>query len=111
MGTQNSQSATRVRITSKGRRALLALLAIPVASIGVFGVVHATGAEAGSEVVHVEFDTVTVQPGDTLWALAQRIAPNQDPRDVIVELELLHGIDSAVVPGQILSIPLAYSQS
>lgn len=102
-------SASRLRLTRRGRRALLMAFAIPVAFVGTFGVLQVSGAVAGDEQVNAQFDTVTVQPGDTLWGLAETIAPNQDPRDVVVELQNLNGIHGAVVPGQVLSIPLQYS--
>ena len=107
--TAAGRSVGRLRLTQRGRRALLIALAIPVAFFGTFGVLQVSGAVAGSEQVDVQFDTVTVQPGDTLWELAERIAPHEDPRDVIVELQNLNGLDAAVVPGQELSIPLQYS--
>lgn len=104
-----AQTTGRIRMTARGRRALLAVLAVPVALFGAFGAIQATGAFAGSEQVDVDFATVTVQPGDTLWALAERIAPDHDPRDVVVEIEMLNGVSAALVPGQVLSIPLEYS--
>lgn len=107
--TAADRSVGRLRMTQRGRRALLVALAIPVAFIGTFGALQVSGAVAGSEQVEVQFDTVTVQHGDTLWGLAEQIAPGQDPRDVIVELQNLNGLSSAVVPGQVLSIPLQYS--
>lgn len=102
--------AGRLRMTKRGRRALLVALALPVALFGAFGVLQVGGAVAGSEQADVQFDTVTVQQGDTLWGLAADIAPDHDPRDVVVELQNLNGLDAAVVPGQVLSIPLQYSQ-
>jgi hypothetical protein len=38
-----------------------------------------------------------VQPGDTLWSIAQRIAPNEDPRPIVDELrELNEGVELEV---------------
>lgn len=106
-----AQTSGRLRLTQRGRRALFAVLAVPTALFGAFGALHATGAVAGSEQVDAQFETVMVQPGDTLWALAERIAPDRDPRDVVVDLEVLNGISGALVPGQVLSLPLQYTQS
>jgi hypothetical protein len=40
---------------------------------------------------------VVVQPGDTLWAIARRVAPERDPRDVVAELRQLNALPSADV--------------
>jgi len=46
---------------------------------------------------------VSVQAGDTLWSIAQRIAPDRDPRDEVAELQSLNRIaDGDVRPGQLL---------
>ena len=45
-----------------------------------------------------------VQPGDTLWTIAQRLAPGGDPRPVESQLEAEVGGD-AIVPGERLVLP------
>lgn len=106
---RSNTDRTKLRITARGRRALLAVLAVPAVALGVFGVAHATSAEAGSQVANVTFETVTVQPGDTLWGIATEIAPHDDPRDVIIELQKLNDISGAVQAGVTLDIPLQYT--
>jgi LysM repeat protein len=50
--------------------------------------------------------SVVVEPGETLWALAVRIAPHQDPRLVVADIESLnHLADADVEPGQQLLVP------
>jgi hypothetical protein len=49
---------------------------------------------------HVQ--SVVVQPGDTLWSIAHRVAPNRDPRDVVDALAKASG-SSALVPGETLT--------
>src|SRR5262249_15223086 len=46
--------------------------------------------------------TVVVQPGDTLWSIANRVAPKRDPRDVVDALAKARG-SSALVPGETLT--------
>ena len=41
----------------------------------------------------------TVQPGDSYWSVAQRVAPNEDPRDVVADLERARG-GAPLLPGQ-----------
>lgn len=49
--------------------------------------------------------TVTVRQGQTLWSIARQIAPEQDPRDVIMKIKLDNRlVDSHLVAGQILKI-------
>ena len=52
--------------------------------------------------------TVTVQAGESLWALAQRIAPRMDPRLVVAQIESLnHLAGPQVMVGQQLLVPVA----
>lgn len=45
-----------------------------------------------------------VQPGDTLWSIAERLDPTADPRPVVAELEAQIGSD-VVQPGEHLRLP------
>lgn len=105
-------SATRLRITVRGRRVLAAVTAFPVivalaAAIIGGGVAVASrdaGAPAGS------FETVTVMSGDSLWSIALSVAPNADPRDVVSAIERLNALDGATLgAGQKLAIPAEYT--
>lgn len=50
---------------------------------------------------------VTVQPGDTLWSIAERVDRHQDPRQTVFEIMRANGLSSAVIrPGQVLEIPV-----
>ena len=50
--------------------------------------------------------TYVVRSGDTLWAIASRIAgPNADPRPVVDELSQANHLGGVIVPGQVLSLP------
>jgi nucleoid-associated protein YgaU len=47
-----------------------------------------------------------VRGGDTLWAIAERIAPGSDPRGVVDAIAEANAVDAgALVPGQTLVIP------
>jgi hypothetical protein len=51
---------------------------------------------------------VVVQPGDTLWAVAQRADPGADPRAVIDRIKELNGLHgNSVVEGAVLQVPVA----
>jgi nucleoid-associated protein YgaU len=45
-----------------------------------------------------------VQPGDTLWAIADQVAPDVDRRDVVAQLSDAAG-GSDLVPGQRIELP------
>ncbi|NBQ45885.1 MAG: hypothetical protein EBU37_07495, partial [Actinobacteria bacterium] len=46
---------------------------------------------------------VIAAPGDTLWAIAQRIAPNSNITEVVDQLVLMNG--DMITPGQLVRIP------
>jgi LysM repeat protein len=98
-----------LRLTPRGRVVFGALAAAPVVAGLVFASVTAP-ASAGNERGVASFQTVTVGAGESLWSIAERIAPASDPREVIGELERLNGLaDPAVAPGQTLAIPIRYA--
>ncbi|WP_431247721.1 LysM peptidoglycan-binding domain-containing protein [Leifsonia xyli] len=101
----------RLRITRRGRAVLSALIALPLV-IGAFVfALNGGGAIANGEQTHVSFQYVTVESGDSLWSVAERVAPNADPRDVIADIVSLNGLESAVVsPGQQLAVPAKYAK-
>ncbi|GAB3600768.1 LysM peptidoglycan-binding domain-containing protein [Microbacterium tumbae] len=102
--------ATRLRLTARGRGVLLALAALPLAVGLAFAALSGGSAYAGGEEVTASFETVTVMPGDTLWSIAEEIAPGADPREVVHAIETLNVLDSGVLMiGEELAIPAAYA--
>jgi LysM repeat protein len=87
--------ATRVR----RRRLAVLVLALVVLGSVLLGVQAISGlAEVGGssgprpvEVGPVAGQQYVVQPGDTLWSIAQRIAPDDDPRAVVDALRAANG--------------------
>jgi len=104
-------AATRIRLTTRGRRLLVALAALPLAAgIGFAAIGGGSALASGESVERATFDTVTVMPGDTLWAIAEEIAPAADPRIVISEIEKLNAMGGGSLQvGQQLAIPGQYS--
>jgi Tfp pilus assembly protein FimV len=74
----------------RARARLLAIVAIVAAFLLVVpGLAKGDGPERPAPRVHY-----VVQPGDTLWSIARRVAPGRDPRPVVdgmVEANDLHG--------------------
>jgi nucleoid-associated protein YgaU len=101
----------RLRITRRGRVVLAGLASVPlVAGVVAAAFFGANSAVADSEAAGASasqtFDYVTVQAGETLWGLAEEIAPSADPRDVIADIVNLNQLPSAEVqPGQKLAVP------
>lgn len=105
----------RVRMTARGRRALALLVAAPVMAAGALagaGVLGdaISGAVASSSTQTADFEHISVVPGQSLWQIAQSIAPEADPRDVVAEIQMLNGIAGAIQPGQQLAIPSQYTR-
>ncbi|WP_374953952.1 LysM peptidoglycan-binding domain-containing protein [Rathayibacter sp. AY1B1] len=100
---------TRLRLTRRGRVVVAALGALPiVAGAFAFGL-NGGGAVASSDAAAVEFQYVTVHAGESLWSLAEELAPQADPRDVVDDILSLNQLSSAgVEPGQRLAVPAEY---
>lgn len=103
------EPGTRLRLTVRGRRVLATLAALPaiialsIAAVsgGAALASRDSGAPAGT------FTTVTVGVGDSLWSIAQEVAPAADPRDVVDAIVRLNALPGATVTaGQRLSVPI-----
>jgi hypothetical protein len=98
----------RVRVSPEVRRrrfllavmgVLLFALALPLSGTG--GHSHPIGsalAESAGPVVY------TVQPGDSLWTIAERVDPSADPRPLVARLASQTGSET-VVPGERIVLP------
>lgn len=95
--------ARPLRLTARGRVALLACLG--AVALAVPGVSGALGLGAPSGVAPpVRF--VTVQPGQSLWAIAGEVAPGADRRDTVAQIRDLNALPgSGVQAGQQIAVP------
>lgn len=103
---------TRLRLTVRGRRVLAVLASVPAVLALSIAILSGGGALASGEgsAPAGTFEQVTVMPGDTLWSIAEGIAPGADPRDVIDAIVRLNALSSgSLVAGQSLALPLEYS--
>ncbi|HEY3142902.1 MAG TPA: LysM domain-containing protein [Acidimicrobiales bacterium] len=85
--------ATRIR-----RRRLAVLMLLAGLIVGSVALVNAMAHGAGAPPVIPETDPgpitgdiYVVQPGDSLWSIAQRLAPGEDPRPIVDELRKRNG--------------------
>src|SRR3954464_5166662 len=73
-----------VRLTRRGRVAVVLLISLVVLaafSLGRVSLYAADGGRARAPRRHA-----VVQPGDTLWSIARRVAPGTDPRATVEQL-------------------------
>lgn len=93
-----------VRLTRRGRLVLAVIAALAVAGLVLAG---ATAAQASSPATaHAGQSRVFVQPGDTLWAIAQRTDPGADPQAVVAGIMKDNHLSTATVTvGQRLWVP------
>lgn len=107
------QAAARqapLRLTRRGRFVFIGLplivLAVLVLSLAGFLNAPAKAADSAAELSVTPAVTVTVQPGESLWAIAGAVAPERDPRDVVADIVQLNNLGAArVMPGQQLFVP------
>lgn len=95
-------AAAPSRLTRRGRLVLvlvLAAVALVAFSLG------RTSATASRDAVAPPRATVVVQPGETLWEIASRVAPGTDPRVTVGRIRELNGLRGAPQAGQRLQLP------
>lgn len=94
-----------LRLTRRGRLVAVAVFLLTLLAGGVlFG---STSTRATNEPgVPQNYRYVVVQPGETLWAIAKDVAPNDDPRATIEAIRRLNSLsDTGVQAGQRLALP------
>ena len=99
-----------LRLTRRGRFVFfgvpLILLAAFILSLSGFLNAPAKAADSAEQLSLTPTVTVTVQPGESLWAIAGSVNPERDPRDVVADIVQLNNLDAArVMPGQQLFVP------
>jgi hypothetical protein len=99
-------SGAGLRLTRRGRLVVFLTFLAAVLAVGVFALSgSATGSGERGEPVPVTM--VQVESGDTLWSIATRVAPGEDPRDLIDEIEELNALDGSLPVGERIAVPLA----
>jgi len=100
-------SPRRLRLTRRGQ-VVVAVLAV-LAACGLF-VAGASAAQAsGPTSAHgasAAAERVVVQPGETLWSIAQSADPNADARTIVQEILQVNRLKTAsITAGQRLWVP------
>ena len=103
--------APRLRLTTRGRAVFTTLAAAPLVAIALFIGLGGGDAVASQDAPGATLEYVSIAAGQSLWQLAQQIAPQADPREVVADILSLNQLGSAdVQPGQELAIPAQYSR-
>lgn len=107
---QRKESLPPLRLTRRGRVVLigipLVILAAVLLSLAGFLTSPAKAADSSADLSVTPTVTVTVQAGESLWAIAGAAAAERDPRDVIADIVQLNNLTAGgVVPGQQLFVP------
>jgi len=92
------------RLTRRGR------VAVGVAFVAVLGGGLAVGqASVAAPSAPTSYGVLTVEPGQTLWGIAQEVAPGVDPRATVERLVAVNGLVDAddITAGDRLSVPVA----
>ena len=102
----NAASAPSVA-TYQRRRLVVLVASMLILGVVIAGVIGATGTTAQADQAvagqSIEPRTVIAQPGDTLWAIAKRVAPQANISDLVDQLVRING--DAIVAGQLVRIP------
>lgn len=92
-----------VRLTRRGR--IVVLLALVTLLLAAFSLGR-VGSEAAPATSPAAAQQTVVQPGETLWSVAQRVAPGHDPRNVVLRIQQLNDLEGGMVrAGQLLVLP------
>ena len=102
--TTRSAPTAGLRLTRRGRAVVVAALAVLLFAAFSLGRVGAEGSTSAAP----QTRTAVVAPGDTLWSVAQELAPGRDPRPVVEQLRRLNDLDGGGLrAGQLLVLPAA----
>lgn len=84
---------------------LITLIAIPVTSMIILPK-NATAVDSIDDIVYKYYITMEIQPGDSLWSIAEEYKYNQDSKDYIKEVKHInHLYSNQIIAGQKITIP------
>lgn len=99
----NTGPTAGVRLTRRGRLVLVVLVA--ALAFALLSLVQ-VAAQAGNTSGAAAGTAWVVQPGETLWVIAERVDPQSDPRETVARIVAMNDLpSSSVVAGQELVVP------
>lgn len=99
---RTSGAAAGMRLSRRGRRVVAALAtAVMLTVLSGIGAMQASADDRSRDTA-----VIVVGPGQTLWEIAQVVAPGADPRETIYRIQRLnHMSTSDLAEGQELVVP------
>jgi len=103
------------RFVRRNEGSLLAVACVVAAILFVWMMMLAVNINAGDgltlgvgkQAIEYELVTHVVQPGETLWGIAQRYRPGEDPRRVVAEIQEASGIEGGLIMAyQLVLVPV-----
>jgi len=107
-GRRKTDSMPSLRLTRRGRIVVAVAAALLVAAISLLAasVAQATSHGASPRGARPGLVRVVVQPGQTLWSVAESADPDQDTRAVVQQIVDLNSLTGpTVLAGQQLLVP------
>ena len=95
-----------LRLTVRGRRYAVAAILSLLLAVLVPAVTDIAGATNESAKAAPIAELITVQPGDTLWAIANQVSPDRDPREVVWEIRQLNNFSNGLIAGEQIRVPI-----
>ncbi|MDP3712328.1 MAG: LysM domain-containing protein [Mycobacteriales bacterium] len=93
------------RLTRRGRLVVVVLAAGLLLAAFSLGRVDSQAAVPSDRAAQAALTQTVVMPGDTLWSIAQDLAPDNDPREVVAAIRALNDLAGGLVAGQQLLLP------
>lgn len=98
------KTAPGLRLTRRGRLVVAAAAALVICV--AMGLAATAAQAAGAARARPPAPVTIVRQGDSLWSVAERVAPDADARIVIQEIIQLNGLAGTVIyPGERLRVP------
>lgn len=95
------------QMSPSARKFLRGAVVLGLAAGSIFGFVStAVATSSTSQSASSDFEYVTVSAGQTLWGLAESLAPNTNPQDWMQEVVNLNNLSTTdLIPGQRIAVP------
>lgn len=99
--------ASTVRLTRRGRAVAVAV-SVLFLLVAIVASGQLTAGASSAAPVRPATTVVVVQEGESLWQIARRVAPHDDPRAIVTRVrEINHLGTEPVVPGQSVLVPVS----
>lgn len=99
------EHAGTTRLTRRGRLVVVGLSAGLLLAAFSLGRVDSEAAVPTEGASAPALTQTVVLPGETLWSIAEELAPDHDPREVVAAIRELNDLSGGLVAGQQLLLP------